>query len=324
VPYAPRDLIHNWRLKLSALGLSVFLWALVQSEPQNAESFTVPVTVDVTDTAWTASGPPQPSSIELRLTGPTSQMVRLAREGTVVRVPLAQVASADTFVTLRRDWIPLGEGSGLSVESMSPSGVLVSLEPAVSRAVPVAVTTRGMLPAHLALASPIGLNPPVVRARGAASRLEGLDSVHLVPLDLSRIEASGIHELAVDTLEPRGVRFTPATVTVGIRVEEEIERVLEGIPVVGVSGNGDAPVTIRPSSVDVTLRGARSLVTAVDPADLRVWVAPELVQGIAPGESRRVPVHVDGVPSLVSAEVAEEIVSVRRAADAIRPPGDGA
>ena len=26
-------LVRNWRLKLSALGLSVFLWALVQTEP---------------------------------------------------------------------------------------------------------------------------------------------------------------------------------------------------------------------------------------------------------------------------------------------------
>ncbi len=30
-------LAHNWRLKLSALGLSVFLWALVQGEPSNQE-----------------------------------------------------------------------------------------------------------------------------------------------------------------------------------------------------------------------------------------------------------------------------------------------
>ncbi len=322
--YAPRDLIHNWRLKLSALALSVFLWALVQSEPQNAESFTVPVIVDVADTAWTTSGSPDPASVELRLTGPPSQIIRLAREGTAIRIPLREVTSSDTFVTLRRDWVPLGDGSGLAVESMSPSAVLVSLEPAVSRVVPVAVETKGMLPGHLSFASPIGLNPPVVRARGAASRLEGVDSVHLVPLDLSRVEASGIMELAVDTLGHQGVRFTPATVTVGIRVEEEIERVFSGVPVVAESGAGEAPIVIRPSAIDVTLRGARTLVTAVDPADLHAWVAPELVRGIAPGESRRVPVHVDGVPDLVTLEVPDDIVTVRRASDdGVRPPGDG-
>lgn len=322
--YAPRDLIHNWRLKLSALALSVFLWALVQSEPQNAESFIVPVIVEVADTAWTTSGAPDPASVELRLTGPPRQMIRLAREGTTMRIPLRDVTSADTFVTLRRDWVRLGEGNGLAIESMSPSGVAIALEPAVSRTIPVAINTKGLLPAHLSLASPIGLNPPVVRARGAASRLEGLDSVRLTALDLSRVEASGILEVAVDTIGHHGVRFLPSTVTVGIRVEEEIERVLRGVPVVGDSGDGSAPIVIRPSAIDLTLRGARTLVTAVDPADLHAWIAPELVRGIAPGEVRRVPVHVDGVPELVVVDMADDIVTVRRAqgADGIRPPGD--
>jgi len=235
------------------------------------------------------------------------------------------VSSTDTFVALRRDWVLLGQGSGLSVESLSPSGVRVSLEPAVTRVVPVAVDTKGLLPGHLALASPIGLNPPVVRARGAASRVEGLDSVRLVPLDLSRVEASGILELAVDTVGHHGVRFTPATVTVGIRVEQEIERTLTGVPVIAEAGGGEAPIVVRPSAIDVTLRGARTLVTAVDPADLHAWVAPELVRGMAPGEARRVPVHIDGVPPLVMLEVPDDIVTVRLASDsgATRPPGNG-
>lgn len=320
----PRQLVHNWRLKLSALALAVFLWALVQTEPRNAETFSVPVIVDVTDTAWTPSGPPNPSSVELRLSGPAGEIIRLAREGTAVRVPLREVHSPDTFVALRRDWVPLGEGSGLSVESLSPSGVRVALEPAVSRVVPVAVDTKGILPGHLALASPIGLNPPVVRARGAASRVESLDSVRLVPLDLSKVESSGILELAVDTAGHRGVRFTPATVTVGIRVEEEVERTLTGVPVIAEAGGGEAPIVVRPASIDVTLRGARTLVTAVDPADLHAWVAPELIRGMAPGEARRVPVHVDGVPPLVTLEVPDDIVTVRLAAESegTRPPGE--
>lgn len=45
---APNVLVRNWRLKLSALGLSVFLWALVQTEPPNQETFSaVPVRVEL-------------------------------------------------------------------------------------------------------------------------------------------------------------------------------------------------------------------------------------------------------------------------------------
>ena len=46
-------LVHNWRLKLSAVGLSVFLWALVQTEPTNQETFaSVPVLLEIADTSW--------------------------------------------------------------------------------------------------------------------------------------------------------------------------------------------------------------------------------------------------------------------------------
>jgi YbbR domain-containing protein len=312
--------VHNWRLKLSALGLSVFLWALVQTEPRNAETFSaVPVEVDVADTSWTASGPPTPSTVELRLTGPTREIIRLAREGTLVRVPIREVGSADTVVTLRRDWVALGEGRGVSVESLNPSTVRIVLEPAASRVVPLRVRTQGSLPGHLALASPIGLNPHLVRVRGPASRIQGLDSMPLLPLDLDEITKSGVHELPVDTAGLHGVRVMPPTATVGIRVEEEVERVLSGVPVIVRSPGGSESLSVSPTAVDVTLRGARTLVTAVNPADLRVWVSPELLSGMTPGEERRVPVKVEGVPALVSSSVPDDIVTVRAPGE--RVPG---
>jgi hypothetical protein len=175
-----RALIHNWRLKLAALGLSVFLWALVQTEPQNAETFSaIPVKVELTDTAWALSAPPQPPTVDLRLSGPAREIIRLAREGTSLQVPVRDVVASDTLVSLRRDWVDLGEGHGISVESVTPSTVRLSFEPAVSRAVPLSLRLKGALPDRLALASPIGLNPQMARVRGPASRVQGLDSLPL-------------------------------------------------------------------------------------------------------------------------------------------------
>ena len=39
MPLLPGVVSHNWRLKVSALGLSVLLWALVQTDEGNAETF---------------------------------------------------------------------------------------------------------------------------------------------------------------------------------------------------------------------------------------------------------------------------------------------
>lgn len=308
-----RILVHNWRLKLSALGLAVLLWALVQTEPREAQTVDgVPVAVDVADTAWTVSGAPQPAMVELRLSGPTGEIIRLSRAGTVIRVPVAQVGSSDTLVTLRRDWVELGAASGLYVESVFPPAIRVAFEPAVTRVVPIAVRTTGVLPADLALASPIGLTPAVVRVRGPASRLELLDSVLLRTLHLPEVRSSGVLEMAVDTAGMAGIRVSPATATVGVRVEPRDERVLPGIPVIAQDGVSRQPLAATPAEVEVVLRGARTLLAAVDPQDVRAWVDPELLRDLAPGEERRVPVRVEGIPALIVAELPVQTVTVRR------------
>lgn len=319
---SPSSLLHNWRLKLTALGLSVFLWALVQTEPREAQNVDgVPIAVDVADTAWAIGGPPQPARVELRLSGPTGEIIRLSRVGTVLRVPIARVGSRDTLVTLRRDWVELGEGSGLNVESVYPSAVTISFEPAMSRVVPIALRTTGSLPSGLALASPIGLTPLVARVRGPAGRLELLDSVRLRPLQLHDVTGSGVIEVAMDTTGLSGVHVSPAAATVGIRVEERAERVLAGIPIIAQAGYARNALSVMPETVDVVLRGARTLLAAIEPVDVRAWVDPELLRDMAPAEERRVPVRVEGVPALVSRELSQEIVVVRRASEDDPPEG---
>jgi YbbR domain-containing protein len=318
---SPRSLIHNWRLKLTALGLSVFLWALVQTEPRNAETFSpVPVVVEMSDTAWVMSGPSDPATVELRLSGPAREMVRLARSGTSVVVRLAAVGGGDTLVTLRRDWVVLEEGSRLVVESVSPSAVRLGFEPAVNRVVPIAVRTSGELPPDLAFASPVGLNPPIARLRGPKGRVDALDSVRLGTLDLSKVTSSGVVELPVDTAGLGGIRVFPPSATVGLRVEERAVRTVTRVPIIAQSEFDPSEISVEPEQVDVILSGARTLVSAVDPLDLRAWVAAELLDGMAPGQSRRVPVRLEGVPSLVSFEIPLDVVTVRRAADG-SPPG---
>ncbi len=309
-------LLHNWRIKLAALGLSVFLWGLVQTEPRNQETFSaVPVYVDVADTAWTLAAPPTPSAVQLRLGGPAREIIRLAREGTSVRVPLDQVTSADTLVTLRREWVGLGQGGGLRVESVTPVNVRITLEPATSRTLPIAVRTRGQITPQLALASPLGLNPREVRVRGPQSRLDGLDSIPLVPFDLGSVQASGVFNVALDTTGLLGARFVPSTATLGIRVEDVVERVLPGLPVYVDDEALGTALTVDPVSIGVRVSGPRTLVTSIDPDLLRVWVLPELLAGMTEGEERTVPLRIEGIPDFVTAEPDTEVVTVRRATD---------
>lgn len=313
---APRVLVHNWHLKLSALGLSIFLWALVQTEPLSQETFSaVPVRIDVSDTSWTTATAPSPATVELRLGGPAREIIRLAREGTSVVVPVTSVGSRDTLITLQREWVQVGQRAGVTVESVSPLMINVAFEPAVTRRVPLAVRIEGQLPPQLALSSEPGLNPEVVTVRGPESRLQGLDSIPLVPFDLGRVRESGVFTLAVDTTGLGGATVRPPDVMLGVRVEPLEERVLEGMVVHADVRAGQPPVVVTPASMQLRLTGARTLVMAMDLSLLRLSVAPESISGMEPDEVRRVRVQVDGLPRLITAYPETEAVTVREAAD---------
>ena len=318
-------LLHNWRLKLSALGLAIFLWGLVQTEPRNSETIpSIPILVEVADTAWTLSGPPSPAVVELRLGGPAREIVRLARAGTTIRVPVESVGSRDTLISLSRDWVDLGDGTALRVVSILPPNIRVSLEPAITVWLPLALRVRGEVPSHLALASPLEVRPDSVRIRGPASRLAGLDSVPLVPFDLQSVEESNVFNLQIDTTGLVGSIVFPAAPTLEVRVEDQVARTLLGLPVwVDAEGVG-TEVVVDPVAVTVRLTGARTLVTALDPELVRIWVQPDQLRGMVEGEERLVPVRLEGVPELVTAVPEPDLVTVRRAADQdVGGPGGG-
>ena len=257
---ALRVLLYNWHLKLAALGLAILLWALVQTEPLSQETFgAVPISVEVLDSSWTIARPPSPATVELQLGGPAGEIIRLARDGATLRVPVASVGSRDTIIALQREWVDLGGRSRVTVEAVSPLTARMVFEPAVARNVHVSVPLQGALPGNVALATVPELTPAIVVVRGPESRIMGLDTVHLVPLDLGSVRESGAFLLAVDTTGLLGALVRPGTVTVTMRVEPLVERVVEAVPVEAEPPAGDS-ITVTPASVQLRLEGPSTLV----------------------------------------------------------------
>lgn len=313
----PQVVTRNWRLKLAAFGLAVFLWAVVTVQPRNRQTLTsVPVQVVVNDPSWTLAEPPVPSSVDVRLGGPTRELLQLARgvEAGVVRIPIEAVTDRDTVVRLRNDWVRLNDGSGLVVEAILPATVQLRFEPTDSTALPLSVRVRNELPEGLSLAQPLGLTPPVVRVRGPSRMVEDLDSIPLEPLDLSAVDRSGQYTVAVDTAGLGGLVVEPTGATLSVFLEPTVERVIGGVPVVleAAEGVDTTSLVFSPSSIQVTLMGARTLVNQANVEGLRAVVAAADVQGLVPAEEREVTIRVSGVPNLVRAFSPTTTVRVRR------------
>lgn len=314
----PRSLTRNWRLKLSAFGLAVVLWAVVQANLEGGGGVLplaqVPVMAQVSDMDWMVEGEPSPPHVRVSLEAPPNVLAPMRPTSAIVQIPVEQVTGQDTTIQLRRDWVRLEGGSGYVVQEISPATVRLTFQRTRSELRPVAVRTTGQLRENLALAAPLGLQPQTVRVRGPAPRVEAVDSVVLAPLDLSAVESSGIYTVDVDTASVPGLTTTPAQVNLGLRLEPATERILAGVPV-GVDGSVGAvadSIEVLPATLQVTLRGARTPVSATNPDAVRAVVPAAAVDGLEAGYQRRVPIVLRGVPELVRGFAPVDSVTVRR------------
>lgn len=309
--FLPELLSRNWTLKLAALGIAVLLWTAVRVEAPDRQSLPgVPVRIQLDDPGWAMVGDPSPPTVELRVGGPGRALFQLALNPPSLVIPVDQVHVGDTTIAVRRDWVRIQDRPGVVVEDVQPSTVRLSFEPLENAAVPLVVPTTGDLDEELALAGELSTNPAVVRVSGPRSRVRELDSIPLRPLDLGGVDGTGTHrmELAVDTTGLSDLSFSPLEATVSVRVDDRVERVVEGVPVT-LEAEG---LLVQPPAMDVILRGPRSLLESGGSIEVSLAVPESALEGIGGAEDRRVQVEVRGLPDFVRALPASDSVLVRR------------
>ncbi|MDT8368473.1 MAG: YbbR-like domain-containing protein [Longimicrobiales bacterium] len=310
--FLPRFVTHNASLKAAALAAAVFLWAITPADGTQRESLTsVPIRVQVADLAWMLAEPPFPEEVEVRISGPAREIIRLAREGTSVRVPVDTVFAEDTTVTLRRDWVTLAGVSGLVVEEILPATIGLTFEPVTSAALAVEIRTTGELSEDLALASPIGVTPAVVRVRGPTRILNALDSIATLPVDLSTVTASGIRSVRVDTTGLGPALLDPREVSVAFRVDTAEERTVKEAPV-RLVGPGASEYRVEPRTLPMVIRGAAVRLQGADLSEVAWEIDTRALGILAVGEERRVAPDAVGVPPLLRPFVRADSVRVVR------------
>lgn len=309
----PGIITRNWQLKLSALAMAVLLWTVPEFEAQSTQELpNVPVRVDLNDPEWALVGEPLPSSVTVTLAGPTRALMALNADRPSIVVPVDQVSTADTAILLLQGWLRTSVSDNITVEDLVPSSVRLSFEPMEVEVVTLRARIDGHLPEGLSLVRAPDVMPGFVRISGPASRVGGLTSVSLMPLDLSEVRSSGTFSLPVDTANLSGMALAPQRASVEIHVEETLTRSFEGVPVRLPHLTSDPQLQARPSTVTVTLTGATSLVEGFDPALLQITVSGTAATALVPGEEVRATLSVEGAPDVVEATIDPEWVLLRR------------
>lgn len=217
-----RFFTENWALKLAAVALAVMLWLAVRAgTPARTVFRQVPVHVDLRDPDWRVRGQPDPATVSVTVTGPTSELMKLANDLPFIMLPVDRVNDSIESQVVPPHWIRLPrdvDRTRVSIVGLRPDTIRVQYERLASRTLPVRVRTRGDLPDGFALSLPISASPSVIEVRGPARVLQDMDSISLFPVDVTGVESTTNVPARVDTTDLRGMRFDPAEVNVVLRV----------------------------------------------------------------------------------------------------------
>lgn len=306
---ASRFARNGW-LKLAALALAIMLWTAVRVESPLRQNVTnVPVQVDVIDTDWALSGDPVPATVEVRVNGTTRDLLRLANDRPRVMIPIEEVAGSDSSLAIRREWVRFSEGAGVQVEDVQPGSVRLTFERVDRVTLPFVVSTRGLPGGRMALSAELRATPQRGVVTGPGRLLDGHVEIPLEALDLSRISEDGVYAVRIDTLRMSGLRVDPEVVDLTVRLDSAVQRVFASVPV-----ELEGPVqglAMEPSTVSISVWGARSLLADLDSLTLRAVARAEPGDSLPAGGEMTLAIVIEGAPQPSRVETEVDSVTVR-------------
>ena len=310
--FLPTILSRNWQLKVLALAMAVLLWTVPRFDAQSSRVLEeIPVVVQLTDQNWAIVGDPNPVTVSVTLSGPARDLIALGVEAPPVLVPVDQVSSEDTTIFLRDSWFRGSGREGVVVEDIRPDAISLSFETNLQQGIPFSPSIVGELPPGISLAGPPRAEPRAAEVYGPSSRVQALDSLRLLPIDLALVDGSGSLVSAVDTSGLGSLSVQPLQAMVTVPTEPTAAKEFQALPLILPVVDSDPQLQARQTSITVVLVGPRSLVEGVEIGDLRVTI-PMNRAGLSPGQEERVVLVVEGVPEYVEARANPDWVLLRR------------
>lgn len=313
----PRDLAQNWKLKLTALGLAVLLWALVSAEQTTTQWIPVRVEPRLRDPAYVLTGGPEPAEVRVAFTGPGRELWELALNRPVLVLPIGPVGQARSFV-LDPQMVSVPEGLRVTPRDVRPAVVRLELQRLATRDVPVRPRVAPASLARYVVGDSVAVTPRTVRVTGPADAVERLEAVETRAFEIvpdPSADTTFVREAQLDTTGLRGLTVSRRDVRVSGRVDRRVERSFRGLPIAVPPG-----YAATPRAAEVIVQGPERTLRILLPLNLRVGVLPDSLPATVPVTGVDARPVVQGLPPGVGARLVPPSVRVTPAAVAPPPP----
>jgi len=208
------SLSANLGIKVVSVLIALLLWGVVLGSRSIEVTKDVPLEILTPGELLPANE--LPDRVSFRLVGPKAFLrTVLDRREDPIRVNLASAKAGSVTYRFFSDNISLP--IGVKVASITPNSLLIKLERVNRREVPLQLELRGEPPEGFRLKK-VELRPQTARLKGAESRIEAIEKVSTLPVDLSEVTGNSSKEVLLD-LERHNVQLDGAAPRVYFEVE---------------------------------------------------------------------------------------------------------
>ncbi len=298
-----RRLGQNWKLKLLAGLLAVLLWVVVSGQEVTSEWISLPLQVNVTDPNYELVESSVPDEVEVRFAGAGGDILDVSLRRPPLMLEVDDVVDADEPIPLEPRMVSIPDQIAVEAQDVRPGAVRLQLRRVSTRSIPVQTIVGSGLGTEFTLVDTLEVTPAEIQISGPAERVAEFDFIPTVPIDLSAGDSAFARAVELDTSAFEGLELSQAVVRVSGRVDRLVARTIRNVPI--SVGEG---VSLRPPVVDVTVRGAESVVRTLTAADFRVVVAISAIPSFIPNAGINVPVRVEELRPGLTAQTSPRTV----------------
>jgi YbbR domain-containing protein len=191
------NLVSNLGAKIIALVIAVVLWGVVLGSRKDEVVKEVPL--EIMTSPNIVVGNEVPAKVAFRLSGPKA-FLRAILDRPEEPIKVSLVGAKPGMVTYRLFSDNIRLPIGVKVQSINPTAILIKLEGVRSREIRVKVETRGV-PADGFHVVKTEVLPPMVLLKGADSKIDGVNEVQTVPIDITGARTTLEREVNLDVAQ---------------------------------------------------------------------------------------------------------------------------
>ncbi len=290
-------------LKVLSLALATVLWLTVAGEHVVERGLRVPLEFRNVPQALEIVGN-TPDTVNVRVRGSSAVLSRLQPGDIVAVLDLSAARAGSRIFAMRSDEVRAP--FGVEVSQVLPATIPLDLENSLQRRVPVVPSVEGD-PAPGFVVGHESAEPPTVDIVGPESRVRQVSEARTEPVDVSGARGQvrdvvnvGVADSSVRLVEPQS-----ATVIVDV-LPAPVEKEVDNVPVRARNLGARLQARVVPTTVKVTVRGARGALASVRSDAIQAFVD---LAGLGAGQYN-LRVQVDPAQDYGVTAIAPAVVSI--------------